>query len=338
MSWQGKRGVYLIAEIGGNHEGEFDYARKLTQLACQSGVDAVKFQIYTGDTIVSKVEDPTRNQHFKRFELSPDQYISLAEQCWDHGVTFLASVWNINALDWIDPYLTFYKIGSGDLTAYPFIRRIVSRGKPIILSTGLSTKDEVEDVVLFIQSLDDRYKKAEYLALLQCSSMYPIPDQDANLNVINWLRDRFHLTVGYSDHTIGTEAAETAVAMGAEILELHFTDSRQYKSFRDHQVSFTPEEIEHLVQKIKRIKTLQGSPKKSPTESEINADHVESFRRAVYPLRDLPAGTVITEEDLVVLRPNHGIDARKFEQVVGKTARRDLRAYERLSWDDLIEN
>jgi N-acetylneuraminate synthase/N,N'-diacetyllegionaminate synthase len=336
MIWQGKHGVYLIAEIGGNHEGDFDYARKLTQLACQSGVDAVKFQIYTGDTIVSKVEDPTRNQHFKRFELTPDQYISLAEQCQVHSVTFLASVWNINALDWIDPYLTFYKIGSGDLSAYPFIRRIVSRGKPIILSTGLSTKDEVEDVVSFIQSLDDRYKQADFLALLQCSSMYPIPDEDANLNVMNWLRNRFQLTVGYSDHTIGTEAAETAVAMGAEILELHFTDSRQDKSFRDHQVSFTPEEIRQLIEKIKRIKVLQGSPSKSPTESEINANHVVTFRRAVYPVRDLPKGTVITEDDLIILRPNHGIDARQYDRVVGKSVQRDLPAYKSLSWDDLI--
>ena len=303
MSWQGKRGVYLIAEIGGNHEGDFDYARKLTQLACQSGVDAVKFQIYTGDTIVSKVEDPARNQHFKRFELSPDQYISLAEQCRDHGVTFLASVWNIDALDWIDPYLTFYKIGSGDLTAYPFIKRIASRGKPIVLSTGLSTQDEIEDAVSWIQSQDARYKQAEYLALLQCSSMYPIPDEDANLNVMDWLRKRFQLTVGYSDHTVGTEAAETAVAMGAEILELHFTDTRRGKTFRDHQVSFTPEEIRRLIEKIERIKTLQGSPEKFPTESEIEANHVESFRRAVYPLRDLPAGTVITEDDL----ENHSV-------------------------------
>lgn len=336
MSWQGKYGVYLIAEIGGNHEGDFDYACKLTRLACQAGVDAVKFQVYTGDTIVSKVEDPARNQHFKRFELTPDQYISLAKQCQDYGVTFLASVWNIDALDWIDPYLTFYKIGSGDLTAYPFIKRIVSRGKPIVLSTGLSTQAEVEDVVSLIQSLDDRYKKADYLALLQCSSMYPIPDEDANLNVIHWLRNRFQLTVGYSDHTIGTEAAETAVAMGAEILELHFTDTRQGKSFRDHQVSFTPEEIRQLIEKIERIKVLQGSPSKSPTESETNANHVVSFRRAVYPVRDLPAGTVITEDDLVVLRPNHGIDARQYGRVVGKTVQRDLRAYKSLSWDDLI--
>ena len=182
-NWRGKHGPYLIAEIGGNHEGDFDYAKKLVGLACESGVDAVKLQIYTGDTLVSKVESPDRNAHFKRFELTPEEYIDLAKDCQKEGVTFTASVWNVDAISFIDTFLDFYKIGSGDLTAYPMLKKIASIGKPIILSTGLSTIDEIRASVDYIQSIDARYTKKEYLAILQCTSMYPIPDEDVNLNV-----------------------------------------------------------------------------------------------------------------------------------------------------------
>jgi len=332
--WQGKHGAYLIAEIGGNHEGDFNYAKKLTQLACESGVDAVKFQIYTGDTIVSRIEDPQRNKHFKKFELNPDEYIAIAEECQSRDTVFLASVWDESALEWIDPYLAFYKVGSGDLTAYPILRAIAGTKKPIMLSTGLSTIDEVRDAVNFLQSLDSRYKEKDNLALLQCTSMYPIPDRDVNLKVMDLLREEFDLQVGYSDHTIGSEAVETAVAMGADIIEMHFTDSRDGKSFRDHQISFTCDEIKELIIKMSKIKELQGIRIKKPMLSEIDAEHVDSFRRAVYPVRDLPEGIMITEEDLTVLRPNHGIDARDYDQVIGKKLKRGVSAHQALSWGD----
>jgi N,N'-diacetyllegionaminate synthase len=333
--WQGKYGSYLIAEIGGNHEGNFEYAQRLTDLACKSGVDAVKFQIYTGDTLVSCVEEPARNAHFKRFELKPDEYILLAKQCRENGVEFTASVWDMNAFEWIDPYMNFYKIGSGDLTAYPIVKRIVSIGKPIILSTGLSALDEVRATVDYIQSIDNRYTNKNFLALLQCTSMYPISDEDANLKIMDMFRKEFQLTVGYSDHTVGTDAVEIAVAMGAEIIEMHFTDTREGQSFRDHQVSFTCEEIKLLIDKIRKIKTLQGSMVKEPTKSEIEAEHVNSFRRAVYPVKDLKAGTILTEQDVRVLRPNHGIDSRNYEKLLYKTLKKDLKAYQKMTWSDI---
>jgi len=334
-TWNGKHGTYLIAEIGGNHEGDFEYARRLAQLACESGVDAVKFQIYTGETLVSRVESPDRHVHFQRFELTPDQYIILAQLCRDAGVTFTASIWDIKAIEWIDPYMEYYKVGSGDLTAYPMLRRIASIGKPIILSTGLATMDEVRETVSFIQAQNPIYNDKNYLAILQCTSMYPIPDGDANLKVMNAFRENFNAAVGYSDHTVGTEAVELAIAMGAEIVEMHFTDSREGKTFRDHQVSFTSEEIRCLIEKIGKIRMLQGDSDKSATRSEIEAGHVEAFRRAVYPLRDLSAGTVLTENLITVLRPNHGIDARQYDRVLGKRINRDVKAYQKLDWQDL---
>ena len=133
--WEGKSGIYLIAEIGGNHEGDFGKAKELTELACKSGVDAVKLQIYTADSLVSKAQDPARHAHFKKFELTPVQHIALADICQRNKVTYAASVWDMNALEWVDPYIEFYKIGSGDLTAYPILERIAKIGKPLIMST-----------------------------------------------------------------------------------------------------------------------------------------------------------------------------------------------------------
>jgi len=287
---------------------------------------------------VSKKEDPVQNAHFKRFELTSDQYISLAKQCQENGVTFTASVWDMRALEWIDPYIKYYKIGSGDLTAYPILRNIASLSKPIILSTGLATLEEVRAAVEYIQSIDSRYKNKEYLALLQCTSMYPIPDEDANLKILDLFRKEFQLTIGYSDHTIGSSAAEIAVAIGAEIIEMHFTDTREGKFFRDHQVSFTCDEIKVFIEKIKKIKRLQGDYIKKPTNSEVKSGHVASFRRAVYPVRDIKQGTILKENDLTALRPNQGVDAREYDNLIGKRLKRDIKKYRRIQWIDIEES
>ena len=205
-NWKGKHGPLLIAEIGGNHEGNFEYALKLTKLAIDSNVDFVKFQLYTGDTLVSKVESPQRNKHFKKFELSMEQYIQLAELCEANGVKFMASVWNPDYVSWIDKYNPIYKIGSGDLTAYPVLKEFAKLGKPIILSTGLSTIDDIAGAVEVIQKENEIYKNPNFLSILQCTSMYPIPYEDANLSVSQTLKDIFHLPKGYSDHTEGKKA------------------------------------------------------------------------------------------------------------------------------------
>ncbi|MGD1889617.1 MAG: N-acetylneuraminate synthase family protein [Cyclobacteriaceae bacterium] len=333
--WKGKHGPLLIAEIGGNHEGDFDYALKLTDLALEADVDYIKFQLYQGDSLVSREESPQRNQHFKKFELNQEQYIQLANRCRENGVGFLSSVWDTDYFSWIDLFLDFYKIGSGDLTAYPILKATAQLGKPILLSTGLANLDEVLTTVEFIQSVDERYKQPDYLALLQCTSMYPIPFNDANLSVMSLYRQTTNLPVGYSDHTIGSTALEIAVAMGAEVLEFHFTDTREGKSFRDHQVSLTKNEVLTLIQKIKDIQSLQGDFLKRPLA--IEADHRISFRRAVYPKTDLAKGTQISPEHLTCLRPNHGIDARDSDQLLGKTLNTDVKAHQKLLWEYFID-
>lgn len=334
-SFKGKHGPMLIAEIGGNHEGNFEYAKKLAKLAISTDVDYVKFQLYTGDGLVSKLEGGDRNKHFKKFELSRDQHIYLAEMIREANIGYMASVWEPEMMDWIDPYLKLYKIGSGDLTAYPIIKSIVKKGKPIILSTGLSTENEVLETIGFIQSLDSKYKHPENLALLQCTSMYPIQDKDANLSVISRLKEKTGLTVGYSDHTEGNKALETAYAMGAEILEFHFTDSREGKVFRDHKVSLTPAEVAEIIHSFKLTDSLRGNNIKQALPVEIENGHVSSFRRAVYPSMDIKEGTVLTEKHIICLRPNHGIDAREYEKLIGKTTMVDLKAHQKMSWDYL---
>jgi len=326
--FKSKNDVYIIAEIGGNHEGDFEYAKQLTRLAAESGADAVKFQVYTGDSLVNSKYDPVRNKHFKKFELSSAEYIELALLCKELDITFMASIWDIEAFNYMDKYMPIYKIGSGDMTAYNLIKKMVQTGKPIILSTGLSTYSEVENVVDFINSLDSTYITDKKLSLLQCTSMYPIPDEDANLNVMMKYKENFKIPIGYSDHTEGMDAIEIAVAMGAEIIEIHFTDSREGKEFRDHKVSATKNEIQELIIKIKKIRTLQGSFEKKPTTSEIESGHTKSFRRGVFAKRNLKAGEIIKEDDLITLRPFEGVGADKFYELVGKKLIHDLKILE----------
>lgn len=332
-TWTGKSGVLLIAEIGGNHEGDFEYAKRLTQLAIDSGADCVKFQLYEGDTLVSSVESPDRNRHFKKFELSREQHLKLANMCKESNVQYMASVWDPEYVSWIDEYIDVYKIGSGDFTAYPVIKKFVELGKPLLLSTGLCSIQEVVETVEYIQGLDERYKSSDYLSILQCTSMYPIPPEGANLNVMNSLRLQTNLTVGYSDHTEGSEALEIAVAMGAQILEFDFTDDREGKEFRDHKVSLTKEEVQYLIEKIKLINRYKGSSLKRPLD--VEGDHLVTFRRACYPKVDLKSGDMLTEDNLTVLRPNVGIDAREFDELIGKKINVSKKKHERLNWEEI---
>lgn len=330
--WRGPAGPLLIAEIGGNHEGDFAVARAMCESAIGAGADCVKFQLYRGDTLVSPVESPDRHKHFQKFELTREHHLDLAEMCRSANVGYVASVWDMEILDWIDPYLEFYKIGSGDLTAWPLLAEFARRGKPILLSTGLATMEEVMQTVAYVQSLDARYRHPEMLCLMQCTSMYPIPDSDAHLRVMDALRALTGLAVGYSDHTRGMVALRTAAAMGANALEFHFTDARDGKTFRDHQVSLVADEVRQLKNEIAQITALRGDDVKMPQQSELENKHEISFRRGVYVNRLVKAGETIKGEDLVILRPAHGTDARDAERLQGAIALKNIQA-----WDAIKE-
>ena len=324
---------YLIAEIGGNHEGSFEKAKEQCLLAIASGADCVKYQLYTAEGLVNPELSPVRHTHFKKFELSQQEHIELAEMCKSAGRDYLASVWELEMLEWIDPYLKHYKIGSGDLTAVPLLRAFATRGKPIMLSTGLATLAEVQFAVDVVREANHVYCEEGMLALLQCTAMYPIPDSDANLSVIKTLSEIPNVCVGYSDHTMGLDALVTSVAVGARILEFHFTDEREGREFRDHKVSLMVDEVKELRRRIDKTMEYLGHPEKHPLDIERSSGHVASFRRGIYPSEDLDEGRVIQPADLVCLRPNEGIGAAEYDKVVGRRLRVPVKKLQKLNWD-----
>lgn len=322
--WNGLNRPLLIAEIGGNHEGDFEKANLLIDLALESAADVIKFQIYKADSLVNKIESPERHKHFKKFELSKSQHIALAKKCISNGKLYTSSIWSSEDLSWINPYVEFYKIGSGDLTAFPVIKEIVKLRKPIILSTGLSTKEEVIETIGFIQNLDSNYKNKEMICLLQCTSMYPIVESDVHLDVMLDYKKITKLSVGYSDHTEGIDALKIAATMGANVLEFHFTDDRKNKKFRDHKVSLTKKEVDELKDHINLVSEIRGNSEKKLLQTEIDNNHHKSFRRAIYLNKPLKKGEIIKKQDMICLRPLAGTDARFFSQMEGSKALKDI--------------
>ena len=330
MLFEGKNGPLLIAEIGGNHEGSFDIAIKQTLLAIKSGCDVVKFQMYKGETLVNLKEDPSRYKHFKKFELKKNQYIKLAEICKKNNVIFCASIWDTSMISWVDKYLKFYKIGSGDLTSYPILEVFAKRKKPIILSTGLSNINEIKNSINFLKKQSNFYKLKNNLVIMQCTSSYPTPNEDLNLNIIETFKKNFKYLVGYSDHSIGNLALLTAYIKGAQVLEFHFTHDKKRK-FRDHKVSLDFKDLKKLINDIKSINQMLGGYIKKPTKSEIENGHIKSFRRSLYVKKDIQKGERISLDKIIVLRPENStkpIYFKKFKKLF--YAKKNYKKYDRI--------
>lgn len=327
MNWSGRQGPLLIAEIGGNHEGSAEAAWRLTEQALAAGADVVKFQLYYADTLVSPVESPDRHRHFRRFELPLEEHLKLADAVLDAGARYSASVWDPASIEALADRVAFFKVGSGDLTAVPLLRRLAATGKPILLSTGLATLAEVQAALACIRAANPAYATPGMLAVLQCTTSYPTVDAEVNLRVMDTLRLATGLPVGYSHHVPDDFPLRVAAARGAEILEFHFTDQREGRSFRDHAISLTGPMLERLAADLRRIATLLGSDDKGPTPGEVAQGHLQSFRRAVYSRRALAAGERLQAEDLVCLRPLAGVDARDWDAVVGRAVLVDTPAY-----------
>ena len=327
--------TFIIAEIGGTHEGNFEYAKKLLLSAGKSGVDAVKFQMYTADKLVSKVEGAERNKHFKKFQLTDNQWLKLIELAKKNKILFMASVWDIDIINKFDRYLEIYKIGSGDLTAYPILEVVAKKNKPIILSTAMATLKEIKETVNFLKKINPNLIKERKLALLHCVAMYGEPkDEYTNLLSIKKLQNEFpNLPVGYSDHTKGIYAAQLAIAMGAKIIEKHFTDDKT-KEFRDHHISADLQEMKELVKKARQTEILLGEYKKQPILPIEDKQRIKEFRKAVYFKKDMQKASVIEKDDLIALRPNTGIDARDFYKILGKKLNVSKKKHQRLNYKD----
>lgn len=326
--------TFIIAEIGGNHEGDFKYAKKLLYDAIESGADAVKFQTYKPEKIVNKLVDKDRYDHFSKFSLDDDQFLELAQISKDNNIIFMSSVWDMDSLELLDPFIEVHKIGSGDITNYPLIQEIVKKGKPTIISTAMTTIEEIRSVVDFILKVDTSILSENRLGIMQCVAMYGEPlDEYANLNVINTLKNEFpDAIIGYSDHTLGIHACNIAVGMGAKILEIHFTDDKN-RNFRDHHLSVTKDELIMLIEDIRKTENMLGSPFKKPVSDIETISRIKEFRRACYLNKDLSKGKIITQDDLITLRPNIGIDATKYFKIIGKRLDKKVKKGEPLDWN-----
>jgi N-acetylneuraminate synthase len=335
---------YVIAEIGVNHEGSIDLARRLIDLAVEGGADAAKFQTYKAETLASRhspaywdlSKEPTTSQ-FKLFQkydaFAAGDYEVLARHCEDAGIDFVSTPFDRDAVEFLDPLMPFFKIASADLTSTPLLRQVAARGKPVVLSTGASTMAEIEVAVATL-----RGSGCEDLSLLHCVLNYPTADENANLGMITALRDTFPETViGYSDHTVPDEemtAVCSAYLLGARIIEKHFTHDKSLPG-NDHYHAMDVEDLKKFRRNVERLRSIVGdrsTREPIPTEeiSRLNA------RRSIVLDATIPAGAVITEAMLTYKRPGTGVSPVHWDSVIGRRAARTLERDHILQWDDLV--
>jgi sialic acid synthase SpsE len=323
--------TFIVAEAGNNHEGSFDRAKELVVRAADAGVDAIKFQTFIPESFVSS-GDRERLQRLRSFQLTYAQFESLAQLASDRGIIFFSTPLDIESANFLNSIQDVFKIASGDNNFWPLINTILSFNKPTIVSTGISTLSEIDAVYRLFAS----QSKIPLLNLLHCVASYPAPINQINLSVIRTLQDRYSgVTVGYSDHTTGIRAAVYAAAVGARIIEKHFTLNKNQSSFRDHQLSADPEELKRMVEDIRELEYFLGSDikKLQPCEDELRSD----ARRSIAASKDIPAGHMISFGDLSWVRPGSGeFKPGDEEAVVARVTRRSIRRGQIFTEDDFI--
>jgi len=326
------RRVLVVAEIGNNHEGDFALAAAMVRRAAECGVGAVKFQTVRAEQLVRRSET-ARFDRLKRFELSERQFSELSAIAHEAGLLFLSTPLSLPAAAFLEPLVDAYKIASGDNDFFPLIEQVARTAKPVIVSTGVSDVSQIDVTVRCVRRQWEAAGIRGELGLLHCVSSYPTPPEQANLRSIPFLAERFGCTVGYSDHTLGVEAAVLSVAAGARIIEKHFTLDKQQSDFRDHQLSADPHEMTELVERVARAETLLGVADKQvqPCESASQT----AIRRSIVAARDLPAGAAIAAADLKWIRPGDGLRPGNEGSLIGRKLKRDLREDDAISPGDV---
>jgi sialic acid synthase SpsE len=309
--------TYVIAEIGNNHEGNVNLAEDMIGLAASSGADAVKFQMIRPEMFVSS-SDKDRFNQLKRFELSLENYERFYAFSKKMNLDFLTTPFDLDAVDILMPWVPAFKVASSDNNFYPLLKKIALTTKPIILSTGLAEEEELRKSVQFIEDIWEGNKISSKLIILHCVTSYPTPNEQANLRTITYLMNIFpkHI-VGYSDHTLGVDACVAAVALGAKVIEKHFTLNHNHSSFRDHQLSADPVEFKDMVTRIKETHLMLGEYKKVVTASE--SDVKARLRRSIAFKHPLVKGHKIELKDLIWVRPGTGIAPGDEQLIVGKS-------------------
>ena len=313
--------VLVVAEIGNNHEGDFGLARELVRAAAECGVDAVKFQTFKTRYFVSQ-RDQARYERLCSFELSFERFEELQSLARSLGLLFVSTPMDLESAKFLENLVDFYKIASADNTFWPLIEALANSGKPIVLSTGLAGFDEVERSQSFIEERWRAVDSSARLAVLHCVSCYPVPIDQASLASIPFLREKLGGIVGYSDHTLGTDACFTAVALGARIIEKHFTIDKRHSDFRDHQLSADPREMKLLVDGVDRVVRMLGSSGKETQPCE--AESKTLIRRSIVAAEDLPKGHRLTPDDLIWLRPGGGCPPGTEDQLLGRALNRPI--------------
>jgi N-acetylneuraminate synthase len=335
---------YVIAEIGVNHEGSLETAKRLIDLAKHGGADAAKFQTYKAETLASKhspaywdtTKEATQSQYelFKKYDaFGPGEYKELAKHCVSVGIDFVSTPFDDAAVDLLAPLVPFFKVASADLTNTPLLRRVARVGKPVVLSVGASTLEEIDGALGTLRAAG-----ATSIALLHCILNYPTADENANLRMISSLARRYpECVLGYSDHTVPQSRLPSLVAawlLGAVILEKHFTHDTSLPG-NDHYHAMTAEHLQQFRSEIQRIEPLLGSHHKAPLPSEDPARL--NARRSIVVARDLPAGHCISEVDITYKRPGSGVSPLHWDEVIGRRTARALAADDVLQWSDLAD-
>ena len=315
------REVAVVAEIGVNHEGDVEAALRLVRLAAEAGADAVKLQSYTPERYTS-ASDPERLERVSRFALDEIAHRRIAAEARSLGIAFFSTPLTE---DWV-PLLAelgpAIKIASGDLTFEPVIRAAAATGKPVVLSTGLGTVAEIDRAVEWVKAEIGDAPLNQRLVPMHCVSAYPAPIEEANLSSVPFLADRYGVAAGYSNHVLGIEACLAAIALGAGLIEVHFTDRREGREFRDHHLSLEPEELARLVRLAPVIRASVGTYGKARQPSE--SPNLLAVRKGVVAARDLAAGTVLARSDLMFARPATEFASDEVERLVGHRLTRAL--------------
>lgn len=328
---------FIIAEAGVNHNGDINLAKKLIDAAKAAGADAVKFQTFKAENVVVKDAQKAEYQKettgvgesqygmLKKLELTEEDFRELADHAKEKEILFLSSPFDKESVDLLyELDVPAFKIGSGEITNFPLLKHIAKKGKTIILSTGMATLGEVEEALNVIRS-----EGVEKVILLHCVSNYPARIEDVNLRAMETLKQAFKLPVGFSDHTLGITASIAAVALGACVIEKHFTLDRNLIG-PDHKASLEPDELKEMVKTIRDVEKALGDWIKRPT---INEEEIKKIaRRSIIAKMDISEGTVITEDMLDIKRPGTGIEPKYFDFVIGMRAKKDIKKSDIVTW------
>jgi N-acetylneuraminate synthase/N,N'-diacetyllegionaminate synthase len=316
--------VMIIAEAGNNHEGNFARAEEMIARALEAGADAIKFQTIVPEKLVA-ANEIDRLALLNRFRLDAEQFVKLAEASKKAGITFLSTPFDLESVATLESHVPAYKIASGDNDFFSLLERIAETGKPILLSTGMLDLDGVARAKQTIEAVWSKTGINPGLALLHCVVAYPTPPEEANLGAIRSLAT-LGVTVGYSDHTLGLAACPLAVAIGARVIEKHFTLDKNLSAYRDHQLSADPVEFAELVRQIRETEEMLGTGVKRFMPVETGG--LRSARRSIMAAHDLLPGTILAKSDLTYLRPRIGLAPGQEATLIGRRLSAAIRSGE----------